>query len=159
FDDVHSDREHLLFALEQALRSGRLVPVRIEPVWRGLDPPPSVMLRDLIKPRSEDPPADPVRPTHTQETFAYELRLVDEIGVPIEGVPLSVSVSGAPRRLVTGSDGRVRVDDATTSSALAQPTDVQALRDVLRPRWEQVRDGEWLTEIEEHTYIDCVDPL
>ena len=43
FDDPHADRERLHFALDEALRSGRLVPVRIEPVWRGLDPPPSVI--------------------------------------------------------------------------------------------------------------------
>jgi hypothetical protein len=35
--------------------------------------------------------------------------------------------------------------------ALAQLPDITALRDVLRPRWEQVRDGDWLTESEEHT--------
>jgi hypothetical protein len=133
FDDLHADREHLRFALDQVLESGRLVPVRIEPVWRRIEPPPSVRLRDLIKPKPEDPhTTDPARPTPAEQTFTYELRLVDEVGVPIDGVPLSLSVSGSSRRLTTDGDGRVRVDDATTGTALAQLPDINALRDVLR---------------------------
>lgn len=83
------------------------MPVRMEPVWRGLERQPSVMLRTSSSPHPTTR-ADPVRPTRAEETFAYELRLVHEIGVPIDGVPLSLRVSGSSRRLTTDGDCRVQ---------------------------------------------------
>ena len=148
-------------AVAEALVYGDLVAARIEPTYLPLEPPPSVRLSDLIGTRTHDdtPPASPARPTPSEQTFTYELRLVDELGVPIDGIPISLSVSGSPRQLVTDGDGLVRVDDATTTTSLAQLTDLPALRDAMRPRWEQVRDGDWLTATDDHTYLDCTDPL
>lgn len=112
------------------------------------------------EPRYEPPaPLDPDRRVKLKETMWYELRLVDERGVPVEDVTLSLSVSGSPRRLTTDADGRVRIDDGTTGFAMAWIPDIVPLRDALRPRWEQIRDGEWLAEASEHTYMDCADPL
>jgi outer membrane protein OmpA-like peptidoglycan-associated protein len=155
-------REELIRTLAAEISSGRLVPVRVDPPFRGLDPVRSVPLSDLVEPRS-DPPPDPLRPggktSPVEKTLSYELRLVDELGVPIEDASLSLSVSGASRRLVTDADGRTRVDDATTGFAIAQVVELGALRDALRPRWEVIREGEWLAEREDHTYIDCAEPL
>ena len=155
--DVFEQRD----AVADALAYGGLVAARIEPTYLPLEPPPSVRLADLIGTRTDDDrrPASPARPNPTEQTFTYELRLVDELGVPIDDVPISLRVSGSPRQLVTDGDGRVRVDDATTSTSLAQLSDLPVLREALRSRWEQVREGDWLTATEDHTYLDCTDPL
>jgi hypothetical protein len=155
-------RDELLRTLAAEISSGRLVPVRVDPPFRGLDPVRSVPLSDFVEPRS-DPSPTPLRPggrtSPVEKTLSYELRLVDELGVPIEDASLSLSVSGASRRLVTDADGRIRVDDATTGFAIARVLELGALRETLRPRWEVAREGEWLAEREDHTYIDCAEPL
>jgi hypothetical protein len=115
-----------------------------------------------LRPREEPPPyvlpkpLDPGGPIKLRDTFIYEVRLVDELGEPIEDVPLRV-VDSDPMR--TDADGRIRYDDGSSSNALARFPDPKGLRESLRPRWEQIREGDWLTEDAEHTYIDAADPL
>ena len=151
FKAAGSSREAQLAVLAQMLSSGQFTVVRLQRPFQRLDPVKSVPLSSL-RPEVDEP-------AKVKETFTYEVRLVDELGEPVEGVPLSLSVSGSSRRLVTDADGRVKVDDATTGTSIAQLRDLKALQDALRPRWEQPRDGEWLEESEDHTYIDCSDPL
>jgi outer membrane protein OmpA-like peptidoglycan-associated protein len=151
--EASSSREDRLTVLAQMLSSGQFTIVRLQRPFRRLDPIKSVRLSDLIEPKPDDPPAK------VKETFAYEVRIVDELGDPVVGVPVSLSVSGSPRRLDTDGDGRVKVDDGTTGTSVAQLPDLVALQDALRPRWEQPRDGQWLDEPDDHTYIDCSAPL
>jgi outer membrane protein OmpA-like peptidoglycan-associated protein len=114
---------------------------------RREEPPPYVLPE----------PLDPGGPTKLKDTFIYEVRLVDELGEPIEDVLLRVSADSPPMR--TDADGRIRYDDGSSSNALARFPDPKGLREALRPRWEQIREGDWLTEDAEHTYIDAADPL
>jgi outer membrane protein OmpA-like peptidoglycan-associated protein len=115
-----------------------------------------------LRPREEPPPyvlpepLDPGGPIKLRDTFIYEVRLVDELGEPIEDVLLRV-VDSDPMR--TDADGRIRYDDGSSSNSLARFPDPKGLREALRPRWEQIREGDWITEDAEHTYIDAADPL
>jgi outer membrane protein OmpA-like peptidoglycan-associated protein len=116
---------------------------------------------DLRRPEAPPPyvppePLDPGGPTKLRDTFIYEVRLVDELGEPIEDALLRV-VDSPPMR--TDADGRIRYDYGSSSTALARFPDPKGLREALRPRWEQIREGDWLTEDAEHTYIDSADPL
>jgi outer membrane protein OmpA-like peptidoglycan-associated protein len=153
FESARGNREDQLAVLAQMLGSKQFTLVRLQRPFRRLDPIKSVPLSSLLPPKVDEPPAK------EKETFAYEVRIVDELGEPVEGVPLSLSVSGSPRRLETDGDGRVKVDDATSGASVVQLPDLTALQDALRPRWEQPRDGDWLDEPDDHTYIDCAAPL
>jgi outer membrane protein OmpA-like peptidoglycan-associated protein len=101
-------------------------------------------------------PLDPGGPTKLKDTFVHEVRLVDELGEPIDDVLLRVADSPPIR---TDSDGRIRYDDASSGNALARFPDPKGLRKALRTRWEQIREGDWITETKEHTYIEAADPL
>jgi outer membrane protein OmpA-like peptidoglycan-associated protein len=119
-------------------------------------PPIDVRRREEPPPYVLPEPLDPGGPTKLRDTFIYEVRLVDELGEPIEDVLLRV-VDSDPMR--TDADGRIRYDYGSSSNALARFPDPKGLRKALRPRWEQIREGDWLTEDAEHTYIDAADPL
>jgi hypothetical protein len=151
--EASSTREDQLTVLAQMLSSGQFRIVRLQRPFRRLDPIKSVPLSSLLPPKVDEPPAK------VKDTFAYEVRIVDELGEPVEGVPVSLSVSGSPRRLETDGDGRVKVDDATSGASVVTLPDLVALRDALRPRWEQPRGGQWLDEPDDHTYTDCSAPL
>jgi outer membrane protein OmpA-like peptidoglycan-associated protein len=151
--EASSTREDQLTVLAQMLSSGQFSVVRLQRPFGKLDPVKSVRLSDLIEPKVDEPPAK------VKDTFAYEVRIVDELGEPVAGVPVSLSVSGSPRRLETDGDGRVKVDDATSGASVVTLPDLVALQDALRPRWEQPRGAQWLDESDDHTYIDCSAPL
>ena len=142
-DDPQAEPEWMLDELAHTLGTGRVVVVRVEPIWRGLDEQPSVMLRDLIKTHPEGPTTvEPDRPSRTQHT-TFEVRLVDELGEPIAGVPVRVS-AGGDRQLTTDGSGVVRVDDAEVSFGSAQITSYAVLREELGKRWSEARGREWI---------------
>jgi hypothetical protein len=131
FDDPHADQEYLEFALDESLRFGRLVPVRIEPTWRRLDPLPSVMLRDLIKPRPHGPsaPLNPGQgggvlpgeaPTKGVEVFALRWHRGSALRGSI--AQLSASVSG----LALGARVEIRVIEVQPYTELERGLDLIA---------------------------------
>jgi hypothetical protein len=101
-------------------------------------------------------PLDPGGPTKLRDTFTYEVRVVDELGEPIDDVTMLIADSPPTK---TDGDGRVLYEDGSSSRALARLIDSRQLRKVVIPRWEKIRDGEWLDETDEHTYLDSADPL
>lgn len=118
FDDPYAGRESLEFALDEVLRFGRLVPVRIEPTWRRIDPPPSVRLRDLIGTRPDEPteplrptprPESPDRPsaaTDAQEEVLLGVRLVLDDGASLNGTQVILRApGGATAEVVTDPEG------------------------------------------------------
>jgi outer membrane protein OmpA-like peptidoglycan-associated protein len=155
-------------SLRRSSRYGGFFNDEHERIVRGiLDGEGSTFMVMDARPRNDPPrprpppyvppqPLDPGPPTKLRDTFVHEVRLVDELGEPIEGVLLRVADS-LPMR--TDGDGRIRYDDAPSGTALARFPDPKALREALRPRWEQIREGDWLDEDDEHTYIDAADPL
>ena len=103
----------------------------------------------------DEPPASEKK----KKKKTFELRLVDEMGEAGDGIDVELTVDNAKRPLTTDADGVAKVDDAELSNANARIKDIAQLRDALRPRWETIRDGDWLDEKPHHSYIDCSDSL
>ena len=100
------------------------------------------------------PPEPPPVPAPVATWF--ELRVVDEIGVPLAGVPAHLLVDGATVAAETDGDGRCRADsEAGATFASATLTDLDTVREQLTERWEQIRDGSALEPADDHTFKTC----
>ncbi len=78
-------------------------------------------------------------PTDTQ---TFTVRLVDELGVPVSGVPFTMQHGGASDTATTNDDGEAQIADDAAQSAVASFADSAALREGLRDRWNAPRDGD-----------------
>lgn len=118
------------------------------PAASGFTTTTIVNLVDLV----DDPPA-----TITW----FEMRAVDEFGVPLAGVSFALSVDGTVEQLETDDQGYARHDGAETSFATVRPSISADLCDTLRALWGQPRNGDWLNEsaLEEHTFVPFRDAL
>lgn len=105
----------------------------ISPIPKGectvnfIGPPPAL---GVATPPAPDPDALPITPG------TFIVRVVDELGEPVDGVPLSIAVAGKSNPLTT-SGGIARLDDAAAGEAQLTFTDLGALRELLRARWDQ----------------------
>lgn len=102
------------------------------------------------RPHSVEPPpgSSPVGP---QTSTRFEVRFVDEIGEPIGGAAVQFDVDGRHAR-VTGGSGHAQLDEARSNFGSVNATDVTALREQLRPRWDLIREDDWLEPEPEHTF-------
>lgn len=75
------------------------------------------------------------------ETTWFELRVVDEVGQPVAGMPLSFDVAGATSAPSTGGDGTARVHGPRGSEARVV-LDRSAAFSLLEARWQSPRSGE-----------------
>lgn len=91
--------------------------------------------------------------------FDYEVRIVDEIGEPIPEVPVAITVRDRTYECTTDADGVASVQAPESDAAQAAIADLAALRNLVRPRWEQVRSEDWIEDQTDHTYLECTDPL
>lgn len=112
---------------------------------------PSVDLSDLA-------PAEPP-PSEKPPTTWFELTVVDEVGEAIADLELTLTVDGAKEKQKTDGSGKVRIDGAELSFASASIVDVQALRDIVEPRWEEARDGEAPPPADDVTHVVLSDDL
>jgi outer membrane protein OmpA-like peptidoglycan-associated protein len=133
------DPRRALDRLLHAIESERLFVRRVD-APRPLVPgeTPIVDLADLGSP---DEPASTA--TDTAPTW-FEVRIVDEIGVPIAGVPMRFSHEGQPVSATTDGDGRARIDVDGVSFASVAVGDTTALHEELEARWRTIRPGEIL---------------
>ena len=104
----------------------------------------------LETPPEVPPKAD--KPGESEEVTWYEIRVVDELGEPIAGVPLVLDAGGA-HPLVTAGDGCARLDGAYPSFGHVRIEDLAALRELLRPRWDVVRPGDCLEAEQDHSFV------
>jgi outer membrane protein OmpA-like peptidoglycan-associated protein len=137
-----------------AVASGTL---RLAPHQRTLRPVCDIVF-DAADPLVPQADAEP-RPSVEEPTTWFEVHVVDEIGEPLDGLQLTMFVDGADRRITTDASGSARVDNATLSNATVKIDDLAALRELVKPRWEQVREGEWIDVQDEHTYLEARAPL
>jgi outer membrane protein OmpA-like peptidoglycan-associated protein len=86
------------------------------------------------------PPLGPSREVEETKTF-FEVRFVDEIGEPISGLAVIVTADGKANQLTTDGSGKVRLDGARSSHGNVRVGSVQALRDIVEPRWKTARPG------------------
>ncbi len=86
-----------------------------------------------------------------QEPTWFEVRVVDELGEPIADVPLELHVEGH-HALTTDGDGRTRLDGVHEHYGSVHIAELNALRELLRPRWDTIREGEWLEQQADHSF-------
>jgi len=91
--------------------------------------------------------------------FDYGVRVVDEIGEPLPDVPVMITVRDEAHECTTDVDGVASIQAPETHAALAEITDLAALRELVRTRWEQTRSEDWIEEETDHSYLECADPL
>ena len=77
--------------------------------------------------------------TPVDETTWFQVRFLDEVGAPIDGLDVTFSVLGSPRKATTNDAGIARLEKETVSTAQVTVKDTNALRDKLRPRWSEPR--------------------
>jgi outer membrane protein OmpA-like peptidoglycan-associated protein len=100
---------------------------------------------------SEDIPPPAPAPTDTQ---TFTVRLVDEIGVPVSAVPFTMKHSGASDTATTDGDGQAQIADDAAQTTTASFADGNALREVLRGRWNAPRDGDVLQDSDDVTVVE-----
>ena len=74
----------------------------------------------------------------------FEVRYVDEIGVPIAGLETTLRIAGKNASATTDDDGVARLD-AKSGRPRAEVADADALRTLVKDRWDQIRSGDRLT--------------
>jgi outer membrane protein OmpA-like peptidoglycan-associated protein len=102
------------------------------------------------------PPIEPPRSRRPQALSHFEVRYVDEIGQPIPSTAITFEVQGK-HPAVTNGDGRARLDGRTEQHASVDATDRRALRELLRPRWDVVREAPWVAAAVDQTLVDLHD--
>lgn len=115
-------------------------------------PPPGP---DTPPPTGTDPSTHapiPPGPGPRSDTAWFEARVVDEVGEPIEGVPLTFFCDGSSHRATTDASGTARID-APSGAGTVTFEDQPGLLEFLRPRWEQARDAQWIEDAAHHTYL------
>ena len=81
-------------------------------------------------------------PSDSAPTF-FEVDVVDEVGEPIAGVPVTYDVQGETS-VPTDGAGHTRLDGVTAQFGTASIEDLDALREAVRPRWDLIRPQEWV---------------
>lgn len=87
----------------------------------------------------ELPPLPPPR-RETSTTF-YDVRIVDEIGQAVPGVPAEYRVDGGFRDVTTNAAGVALLEGVKDSTAQISVVELEALENVLEPRWTRRRPG------------------
>jgi len=131
--------------LIRELRRGRVATVamyRERRTWHALHvDEPIVDLVDLVDDRRPSPPP-------AQNWF--EVRLVDEVGLPISGIALKWTYGSETKVETTNGSGTLRIERPSTGSFASVRIDAEDdLRALLEPRWMKPREGS--TPQGEHT--------
>lgn len=90
---------------------------------------------DLTVPPELAPP-----PQEEESPDWFEVRFVDEVGGPIGGLDVVFSLQGKTIKKPTNGDGRARIENVQGSFASVTVASVQALCDIVEPRWETFRE-------------------
>ncbi len=99
--------------------------------------------KSVPPPPGQGPPGPAAaKPPPPTELTWFEARVVDEIGEPLDGLAVQLEAAGQHER-TTGTDGSARVDDVLASSGSICCEDLDSLREILKQRWDEVREDEW----------------
>lgn len=121
-------REAIGRELQRALRAGSFS-IQLQP-------------RSTVARRSTLPLVAPgLAPQPEEQLGFFAARFVDEVGIAIEGLEVVLTADGKPNQLTTDGSGKVKLDNVPGSFGSLQVSSVQALRDIVEPRWEKLREG------------------
>lgn len=102
----------------------------------------------------EPEPLPPPTPSPQKEPTTFVLRVVDELGEPLVGIPIHMLVDGETLALQTDDKGIVRADSTWGASfASARIADIEATGDMLRERWSTPREGEPLAPADDRSFV------
>ena len=89
----------------------------------------------------EDEPAPDTTPQPIVDEAAtwFEVRVLDEVGDPVDGIDVAFGVGGSRRVVPTDGRGVARLEDASTGFVSASVASVTQLREKLAPRWTKPR--------------------
>ncbi len=121
--------EEVVRALRAAATMGH---VRIEPVEF-----PRVAVR-------QEAPGAPLEPTPSgvsEQSSRFEVRLIDEVGEPLEGVELAFSSAGTKAKQKTDASGVARFESKSASFGSVQVVSTSELAKLLDERWSKPRTG------------------
>lgn len=134
-----SFRRGLLLELEQAFELGRLLVTAGALPLLGV-PAEFELSASRPRPPAPPPPAPPpARPP--AELTLFDVRFVDEIGQAIGGIEVEFNAGARQETLSTNPAGVALLEDVEGSSATVSVVDLEALEDILEPRWATVRAG------------------
>jgi outer membrane protein OmpA-like peptidoglycan-associated protein len=128
-------------AVEQ-IRLGRLGVRLLEPMRLGFGVGPEVTELGHLAGEEPLPPAPP----RDEQSTHFEVAVVDELSVPLAGIPVAFEHEGRSHAATTGADGVARIDVEGVSFATAILHDREAIAAEVGPRWRGIRPGERLTE-------------
>ncbi|HET9954740.1 MAG TPA: OmpA family protein [Polyangiaceae bacterium] len=123
---------------ERALAGGDWV---VDPFTAPSDGVPEGASGSVESERAGEPAPRRRRPEAAEKELDwFSLRVIDEVGAPVDGARVALEISGTERVLTTNSVGLVRVDDVPDArQAKARLLDRQELTTLLKPRWQVPR--------------------
>lgn len=92
-------------------------------------------LSDGLMDPFEDAPVEPLPPATTW----FSIRVVDDVGDPVDGLDLQFEVLGETKDLRTDGSGRARLDGMEGGSALVRVVSTSRLQQIMQPRWTTPR--------------------
>jgi outer membrane protein OmpA-like peptidoglycan-associated protein len=94
------------------------------------------------KPKPGIPPAprSPPSPKETNETF-FDVRYMDEIGLPLNGLPVVIVADGSAHPVKTNAAGVALLEHMKGASAIASIATLEGLETILDKRWVKPRVG------------------
>lgn len=155
-----ADLEELVYATHSApqwVRDAQLVERALEAIEAGSLAIERVAAPEgaaWVPPTDAEAPAgltsDPVVATNESPQTWFELRLLDEIGSPIEGVTVAMSPGGSTP---TDDAGAARATAPSAPQGGGEVQSLDELRAVVAPRWNEVRPEPWIEDAPRQTFI------
>ncbi len=130
-DDPRDAAATVRAALVDEIRHGQL-----QLTGRARAPAGWVPIDGLMDPFEDDPvPVEPLPP----QTSRFEIRVIDDIGDPVDGLDLTFEVLGEAQNVRTDGRGIARIDGMEGNSAHVTVVSTSRLQDIMRPRWTAPR--------------------
>lgn len=89
----------------------------------------------LINPFEDEAPVEPPPP----DTTWFSIRVVDEVGDPVDGLDLQFEVLGETQDARTDGSGRARIEGMQGGTALVTVVSASRLQQIMAPRWTTPR--------------------
>ncbi len=134
-------------ALVHALETGRLVGLRRRSVLAA-----ALSLSDASSSEAGGPSTEP--PARDESPTWFEVQVIDEVGDPVDGLEVELSIAGAGQTLTTDSQGVARLDIESGSRATARIASVAAATAKLEPRWQEGGRVESLPEVDARLVVE-----